>query len=77
MGGTLDIDRVKDFAKATYKVWKWFLVALRWCSIIFFGVLFFVGLYIKLPWKVLASLAVIPVVGIFVPKKVQPWVWGL
>jgi hypothetical protein len=76
MGGTLDIHRVRDFAKGAYKVWKWFLVALRWCSIIFFGVLFFVGLYFKLPWKVLVCLAVIPVVGVCVPKKIQPWVWG-
>ena len=72
----MDIHRVTDFAKGTYKVWKWFLIVLRWCSIVLFGVLFFVGLYFKLPWKMLACLAVIPIVGICVPKKIQPWVWG-
>ncbi len=76
MGAALDIHRITDFARGIYKAWKWFLVALRWCSILFFGMLFFVGLYFKLPWKMLACLALIPVVGIFVPKKIQPWVWG-
>jgi hypothetical protein len=55
--------------------WKWFLCGLRWLSIILFGVLFFVGIYFKLPVKALVGLAVIPVVGLFVPKKIQPWVW--
>lgn len=75
-GVTLDRNRIKKLTKRIFKAWKWFLVALRWCSIIFFGVLFFVGLYFKLPWKMLACLAVIPVVGVCVPKKIQPWVWG-
>ena len=75
-GVTLDRERIKKLTKRTLKVWKWFLIALRWCSIVFFSVLFFVGVYFKLPWKMLACLAVIPVVGVCVPKKIQPWVWG-
>ncbi|MHC4231402.1 MAG: hypothetical protein ACYSTW_02225, partial [Planctomycetota bacterium] len=63
MGAALDIRRITDFARGIYKAWKWFLVALRWCSILFFGMLFFVGLYFKLPSKTLACLALIPVVG--------------
>lgn len=55
--------------------WKWILAGIRWLSIVFFGVLFFIGLYFQLPWKVLACLAVIPVVGLFVPKKIQSWIW--
>ncbi|MCE5186658.1 MAG: hypothetical protein LLF76_11090 [Planctomycetaceae bacterium] len=56
-------------------VWKWFIAGVRWLSIIFFGCLFFLGLYLKLPGKALACLAVIPVVGLFVPRKIQPWIW--
>lgn len=67
---------IKQFGKKIYTAWKVFVWILRWLSIVLFGVLFFVGVYFKLPWKVLACLAVIPVVGIFVPKKIQPWVWG-
>lgn len=55
--------------------WKWFCCGLRWLSIIVFGVLFFLGIYFKLPWKLLAALAVIPIVGLFFPRKVQPWIW--
>ncbi len=55
--------------------WKWFCCGLRWLSIIIFSVLFAVGIYFKLPWKVLAALAVIPIVGLFAPRKIQPWVW--
>jgi len=55
--------------------WKWFCCGLRWLSIIVFGVLFFLGIYFTLPWKVLVALAVIPVVGLFVPRKIQPWIW--
>ena len=73
----LDTDRIKTFAKGTYVAWKWFLQGLRWLSIIVFAVLFFIGLYVKLPWKMLACLAVIPVVGICVPQKKQPYIWGL
>jgi hypothetical protein len=67
---------IKQFGKNIYQVWKVLLWVLRFASIIFFGILFFVGLYFKLPWKVLACIAVIPIVGIFVPKKIQPWIWG-
>jgi len=71
----LDKNAVKRFFKGTYTVWKCFLWGLRWLSIVAFGVLFFTGIYFELPWKVLVCLAVIPAVGIFVPRKIQPWVW--
>jgi len=67
---------MKQFGKKIYTAWRVFVWILRWLSIVLFGVLFFVGVYFRLPWKVLACIAVIPVVGIFVPKKIQPWVWG-
>ena len=67
---------IKQFGKNVYTVWKWFIWGLRWLSIILFGMLFFIGIYFKLPWKVLACIALIPVVGIFVPRKIQPWIWG-
>jgi hypothetical protein len=67
---------IKHFGKNAYAVWRGFVWFLRWVSIFLFGVLFFVGLYFKLPPKALACIAIIPLVGIFVPKKIQPWVWG-
>lgn len=71
----MDKGRIKHFAKCIYTAWKGFVWFLRWLSIVVFGVLFFAGLYFKLPWKMLVCLAMIPVVGIFVPRKIQPWVW--
>lgn len=71
----MDNQGIKQFGKNVYQTWKVFLWVLRWVSILVFGVLFFVGIYFKLPWKMLACLAIIPVVGIFVPRKIQPWVW--
>ena len=62
--------------KNIYTAWKVFIWVLRWVSIVLFGVLFFIGIYFRLPWKILACIAIIPVVGIFVPKKIQPWVWA-
>jgi hypothetical protein len=72
----MDRHGIKQFGKNAYAVWMWFIWGLRWLSIILFSLLFFIGIYFKLPPKVLACIAVIPVVGIFVPKKIQPWVWG-
>ena len=68
--------KIKQTGKKIFVAWKVFLWCLRWLSIVLFGVLFFVGLYFKLPWKVLACISIIPLVGVFVPKKIQPWVWG-
>jgi hypothetical protein len=72
----MDQRKIKQVGKNIYTAWKVFVWVLRWLSIVLFGVLFFVGVYFRLPWKVLACIAVIPVVGIFVPRKIQPWVWG-
>lgn len=56
-------------------VWKWLRNGVRWLSIIVFGCLFFLGIYFKLPWKILVCLAIIPVVGLFFPRKVRTWIW--
>lgn len=72
----MERQNIKQFGKNVHAVWRGFVWFLRWLSIVLFGVLFFVGIYFRLPWKVLACIAVIPLVGIFVPKKIQPWVWG-
>lgn len=72
----MDRQGIKKFGKGIYAAWRGFIWFLRWLTIVLFGVLFFVGIYFKLPWKVMACIAVIPLVGIFVPKKIQPWVWG-
>lgn len=55
--------------------WRKLLKGLRWLAILFFTALFFVGLVLALPWKVQAVLALIPVVGIFVPHGKQKYVW--
>ena len=72
----MERQNIKDFSKNIYHAWRVFIWVLRWVSIVLFGVLFFIGIYFRLPWKALACIAVIPLVGIFVPKKIQPWVWG-
>jgi hypothetical protein len=38
-------------------------------------VLFFLGIYLEIPVKVLVCLAIVPIVVIFLPRKVQSWVW--
>ena len=45
-------------------------------AIVVFSVLLLAGLILRLPWKLLLLLAVIPAVGIFVPRNVQKWIWG-
>ena len=76
MRTALDNEKIKKFGAITLELWKWAMWGLRWVSVFVFCVLFFVGVYLQLPWKMLVCLAVIPIVGIFVPKKIQPWVWG-
>jgi hypothetical protein len=61
----------------TIRVLKWLLWGLRWLAIIVFGVMFCAGVFFALPWKILAFLAVIPLTGIFVPLRIQPWCWGV
>lgn len=59
------------------RIAKWLLWGLRWLSIAIFGVLFCAGVFFKLPWKIVVCLAVIPAVGIFVPRRIQPWCWAV
>ena len=73
----MNTDSVKTFCRGTYQAWRWLVMGLRWMAIVLFTLLFFVGLILRVPWKILLLLAVIPVVGIFVPQKVQKWVWGI
>jgi len=73
----LNNEKIKKAVTVTLEIWKWGLWGLRWVCVFVFGVLFFVGVYLQLPWKMLVCLAIIPIVGIFVPKKIQPWVWGI
>lgn len=65
----------EQFGTNVLTICKWFLWGFRWLAVIVFSILFLVGIAVELPWKMLVCLAIIPVVGIFVPKKVQPWVW--
>lgn len=71
----MDTNKIKTFAHRTHTGWRWFLWGLRWLSVAVFLILLLVGIALKLPWKVLVCLAIIPVIGIFVPKKIQPWIW--
>ncbi|HDS85634.1 MAG TPA: hypothetical protein ENN97_10630 [Phycisphaerales bacterium] len=66
----------KRFVKSVYHAWKWLLWGLRWLAVAVFTILFLAGLFFSLPWKILACLAVVPFVGIFVPRRVQPWCWA-
>jgi hypothetical protein len=74
-GVAVNTQPIKQFAKHTSTVWGWLLWGLRWLAVVVFIALLLIGIAVKLPWKVLVCLAVIPVVGIFVPKKVQPAAW--
>ena len=65
----------KRIASRIYGLWRWLLWGLRWLAVVVFGLLFCIGVYFALPWKILACLAIIPLVGIFVPLRVQPWCW--
>lgn len=67
----------KHIGSRIYLCWRWILWGLRWLAIIVFGLLFCIGVFFALPWKILACLLVIPLVGIFVPYRYQPWCWGV
>lgn len=71
----MDTQQLKQFAKHTSTVWRWGLWGLRWLAVVVFTALLVAGIAVKLPWKVLVCLAVIPVVGIFVPKRFQSAAW--
>lgn len=51
------------------------LWGLRWLAVIVFVILFIVGILVELPWKIMVCLAIIPIVGIFFPKRIQPLAW--
>lgn len=69
-------ERAKQVFHGIYKTWRYTVDFIRWTSIVLFSVLFIAGLVLRLPWKILLLLAVIPAVGLFVPRKAQAWVWG-
>ena len=71
----MDKDSIKRFGTKAYASWRWLVWGVRWLAIVVFSVLTAAGILVKLPWKILVCLAIVPVVGILVPKRIQPWVW--
>ena len=72
----MKLDRTKQVFHGIYKTWRYTVDFIRWTSIVLFSVLFVAGMVLRLPWKILLLLAVIPAVGIFVPRKAQAWIWA-
>ena len=72
----MTLHTTKRVLRGAYRGWTWLLWGLRWLTIGIFGLLFLAGVFLSLPWKVLACLAVIPCIGIFAPKRIQPWCWA-
>lgn len=56
-------------------LWRRLLQGLRWLVVAALTVLFFVGLFLELPWKLLVLLALIPLVVLLVPHRLQKYVW--
>lgn len=71
----MDWASAKKFLRGLWKAWRLLADFVRWTAVVVFSVLFFAGLILRLPWKILVLLAVIPVVGLFVPRKRQKWCW--
>ncbi len=69
-------DKAKLFLHGLLEVWRSITAIVRWTAVAVFSVLFLAGLLLRLPWKILFLLTVIPVVGLFVPRERQKWVWG-
>ena len=67
----------KKTGSGVSQAWRWLLWGVRWLAIVVFGLLLCIGVFFALPWKILVCLAVIPLVGIFVPQRIQPWCWGV
>lgn len=65
----MDHQQVQQFNKTVLKVRQGFLWFLRFFSIFMFGTVLLMGLMWKLPWKITAAFALIPALGIFVPRK--------
>jgi hypothetical protein len=66
----------KHIARKTWEALKWLLWGLRWLAVAVFTVLFLAGLFFSLPWKILVCFATVPMAGIFVPRRAQPWCWA-
>lgn len=73
----MDREALRQFKGRAFKVRQGFLWFLRFVS--FFLLVAVVGLAImrKLPWKVTTVLALVPMLGITVPRKLLVWVWML
>jgi hypothetical protein len=48
---------------------------IKWIAVAISLTLLIIGLILGLPWKILLLLAVIPTVGIFMPRDLQKWCW--
>lgn len=71
----MDWASAKKILRGLWKAWRLLADVVRWTAIVVFSVLFVAGLILRLPWKILVLLAVIPVVGLFVPRRRQKWCW--
>ena len=73
----MDSGSVKKSAKDLFIAWRYAVEVIRWTSVVVFTVLFLTGLILRLPWKILLLIVIIPIVGLVVPRKMQKWVWAL
>jgi hypothetical protein len=74
-GFWMDWAKSKKFLRGLWRVWRLLTTFVRWTAIVVFSVLFVAGLILRIPWKILVLLALIPTIGLFVPRKRQKWFW--
>ncbi|MHC4926862.1 MAG: hypothetical protein ACYTER_05950 [Planctomycetota bacterium] len=73
----MDREALGQFGRTAFQVRQGFIWFLRFISIFLLLLVIFLTIWRKLPWKVTAVLALVPVLGILVPRKLVIWVWLL
>ncbi len=73
----MDREALQQFRQTAFKVRQGFLWFLRFVSLFLLIAVLLLAITRKLPWKVTTVLALVPVLGITVPRKLLVWVWLL
>ena len=73
----MDREGLRQFSRTALRVRQGFIWFLRFMSLFLLLIVISLAIWRRLPWKVTTVLALVPALGVLVPRKLVIWVWLL
>ncbi len=68
-------EELQKFARTAFKMRQGFQWFLRFFSVFLFIIVVWLAVSFKLPWKATVALAIVPALGMVIPRKFLAWLW--